>query len=1683
MLKWTAAGQRGGTVQNWRQTTAVQVPADESQSCFTEKPRRRRLSRRMSGRHDKENSTCVDVQTPTSKTCRTRRRESLRDVSNHNSPAATTMLLMSPGGRRTKSPCTETHWMPVQKRRSGDDIFWTDDKVKRKKPCTADHVIGTPAAVTRGTTVTGTAPVKDNGQLCVSISPTEEPVQLSHKQLPAPTAAFRTSRHPEADDLRASTLIDRYVDEICMNDCTLIGGGGPGDRLSIVSPLAKRLADIRLRRSPGPAVATVAAGRKRKRTVSSDQQDDDCPERTPAMPGGKRPAAWWWQCSGGGGGGTGGLTLPDGLASPFHSSYRNYRHHQHRPLHTVTAVPPSPITPLRRGSGDMLDDDSDDYWKTPVGRPVAGFRGDSLLSTASSKTVDDEIICCSDPRSPAVLDETFTMKSRRCLSFVSPPPSDRKKQRRSLKKSTSVDKASGLEVSIGLKDLTHLTVLLKRGRNLVCADGDLPNTYIKVYLVPGKGTCHRTRIRHNSANPRFDESFTVPVSEEDQGKRILISVWHRNRSKRRSEFLGYMSFAVKNVVKKEINGTFKLVPQSSPGGRMPPHSTPAPHRPQDLTVIKAVHCNSIDEDDDVDDIEEEDNNIMIDDEPCSTTTTAAGTGSGNMSAKVKISDQKPKKDNNNANVKTGNEENKFLQYLELDPLLSSRDGKTGRTPFTITKRLSKPSGSSFGFSIAWTHPPRVERVECGLPADQADLKPGDYVVFINKTNVVMMAEDDVMELIKSCGNQLYLEVYNKTSTANRRNNQPPPRSASTPGVLNLAATAVSQSDTTVSLQEPPRRRFHIPQVTFTSENISGDMDSQLRWVHQLLTVEQQFLLCMQFGIGRYLLPLAERKDVLKSKEHAALFQNAQELLHITVDTVERIIETDWKMLARDTCNVYVNKIDQFNAEYYKYCKGIIHADCVLVDKVRNPNFLDLIKDPPIPDRRPDLFTFIHKPLEHYRNVLKCMQLIQTNTEPDDEIFEALSHIVHEMQTTYRFITMESGQTEPDVENKPLLSLGDLEARLVFTRCKPFTLNTPDRRWIFAGDLSRVEGRSVRSYWALLFSDILLFTKVSRDRVLFVTDEPLPLTSIVQTQFSVKKKDTEFRLVISNGTDSSSCHSSPAMTGCSPLFADLSGTLSRLPKNKGRVIVLRAPKAELKAAWQNLIQRQILALDKNASALDGKCKRESSSKAEPPDSPDDLLMNSLATLDDDDVYADRLKSFAESLVDERCRRMSKSSTCNKGKALHISQWIKGELGGTSGGSGWTDWGGVYRGRGSREKHNDNDDDAEFELWSQERMDAKKSEIQRRLAAATLDECGGDVIIECTAETISVLSSPDDSQRTMVPENVCEKCQKTCDINGNQQSDAFLDMDPDNKWKPSTITVSTADLSPCESFGDKCSNHNSYNNNNNNDNDEDDDDDDDEELERPYAILASSPPQQRYHHHYQQQQQQTRQRRISSTSSLDRTGINRDHSTDSLDRVEFCSTTDYRWPEDFYPITASCCLPTDEDYNYDASSEEFWGTPNSSTTSPLSVEVNYNEERKNENLFGSVQLQVNTSSTPKRRPLRLEPLIEEIESSGNNTPSYEYKENVYGEGHTLLNFENEPRASSSKDQKHAVEKSMTKNLFNMVWRSSTKSRSKRTCSESKFSTNFIRRRRIKSETSKQNKEIKLNLIESVYLILFG
>lgn len=54
---------------------------------------------------------------------------------------------------------------------------------------------------------------------------------------------------------------------------------------------------------------------------------------------------------------------------------------------------------------------------------------------------------------------------------------------------------------------------------------------------------------------------------------------------------------------------------------------------------------------------------------------------------------------------------------------------------------------------------------------------------------------------------------------------------------------------------------------------------------------------------------------------------------------------------------------------------------------------------------------------------------------------------------------------------------------------------------------------MKPYWALLFSDILLFAKVSRDRVLFITEDPVPLIHITESMFNVRKKCKVQRVLV------------------------------------------------------------------------------------------------------------------------------------------------------------------------------------------------------------------------------------------------------------------------------------------------------------------------------------------------------------------------------------------------------------------------------------------------------------------------------------------------------------------------------------------------------------------------------------------
>ncbi|XP_071451512.1 uncharacterized protein [Hetaerina americana] len=786
------------------------------------------------------------------------------------------------------------------------------------------------------------------------------------------------------------------------------------------------------------------------------------------------------------------------------------------------------------------------------------------------------------------------------------------------------------------------------------------------------------------------------------------------------------------------------------------------------------------------------------------------------------------------------EDHSFLRHLELEAeededeeegeggrerstrVRLARKGPSpkGRTPFTTTRRLIKaPGGAGYGFSVAWTQPPRVERVESGLPADKAGLRAGDLVIFVGEKNVVTMPEDEILSLIRSCRDHLTLEVYRRVtpngvvgaaSTSTRMTSSAtlpshrmramgspaPRRPTSFPGECHASEShdtgEESAFDGDISggsgaggdgARRRPRRLQLPQQVTFNAESarrrgpgglrgpastenqVLSAEEARRRAALQLVGREQSFALAMHFGVTRFLRPLAERRDLITTQEHQVLFQNAEELLSRTEDLLDQLVQDDADILGNCIGKVYLKKVTSLSSCYGRYCSGLKQADCLLAQKSRSQDFLRHVMEPSLPRRRPDLTAFIHKPLQHFREVLKLLQTILNHTKVNDEDYAPLSKVVQEVQATYREITVGGGLMEPDVEGRPpLLSLQDLESRLVFTRCKPFVLNSGGRQWIFGGDLSRVDGRSVRPYWALLFTDLLLLAKVSRDRVLFVTEDPIPLLNVTRAFFNIRKKDTEFRLLLdSNGgrgnligsgstsgsvTAVSSCvpHSSSSAASTASTVqaghtASYCSSASTLPLNeaagalsgsrtglrigvgcKGRrrqSVVLRAPTPELKAVWTNLIQRQIIFLN---------TARGGTPTGSPLDSPDPYsqpsLVGSSANLPgrtqlgvpgherrhmgsptgdnsgehleegrleeveeevQDGLHQQRFDGYSrgsayggvvqspsgsipspgrrmlEDYIDQKCRLLGKSRS-SRGSAIHLQQWMRGQLGG-------------------------------------------------------------------------------------------------------------------------------------------------------------------------------------------------------------------------------------------------------------------------------------------------------------------------------------------------------------------------------------------------------------------------------------
>ncbi|XP_034194309.1 protostome-specific GEF [Osmia lignaria lignaria] len=490
-------------------------------------------------------------------------------------------------------------------------------------------------------------------------------------------------------------------------------------------------------------------------------------------------------------------------------------------------------------------------------------------------------------------------------------------------------------------------------------------------------------------------------------------------------------------------------------------------------------------------------------------------------------------DNNNS----GAEDLTYLRHLELEPIdpltgLPLHPGFTargGRTPCTVTRRLIRQSAANqvpWGFSLSWGRPPRVERVDPASPAERSGLRPGDHVVFVDTTNVVTRSREEILGLIQAATNQLILEVYRKG---------------------NVHSSMHRPSSMNVSLHQPIGTGQHA--VAFNAEvfpNLAPDAPPE----EELSVRETRYWGILKSGHTRFMAPMLERRDVLSAADYLILFQNLDELLKLS----EEIRDEGGGVES------YLCRVPRITAAYRRYLSGLQRACCLLVALRRNTAFAKLVCEPAVPHkRRPDLTGVLLLPLEHYREMTRLLGLASPRN----------CQQARDLAQGYREATANAGVMEPPRDTgRPLLSLQEVESRLVFARCKPFTLAMPGRQWLFGGALAKVEGRArLQPSWALLLTDLLVFARVSRDRVLFVTEEPLRLSNIAEACFTVRKRPTEFRLQVAINP--------PGNAENGHLEVTNSGGCSPHSRHRRRVLVLRAPTPELKAVWHNLLQRQII----------------------------------------------------------------------------------------------------------------------------------------------------------------------------------------------------------------------------------------------------------------------------------------------------------------------------------------------------------------------------------------------------------------------------------------------------------------------------------------------------------------------------
>lgn len=91
--------------------------------------------------------------------------------------------------------------------------------------------------------------------------------------------------------------------------------------------------------------------------------------------------------------------------------------------------------------------------------------------------------------------------------------------------------------------------------------------------------------------------------------------------------------------------------------------------------------------------------------------------------------------------------------------------------------------------------------------------------------------------------------------------------------------------------------------------------------------------------------------------------------------------------------IYQSKVHMLCQAYDLYAKGLHQANQVLSDLQKREDFMRFIQDSPLEGRQPSIGQFIHRPVQHIRELYRVLQEIFLNTSQDSEDYDSLKQIV------------------------------------------------------------------------------------------------------------------------------------------------------------------------------------------------------------------------------------------------------------------------------------------------------------------------------------------------------------------------------------------------------------------------------------------------------------------------------------------------------------------------------------------------------------------------------------------------------------------------------------------------------------------------------------------------------------------